>query len=91
MSNEKYADGQPAESRNDERSGSTARPWWLGHAILARHDPNVGYTTGNILWRTALSAEEAETDREIYVGAALRERLLAQIKDLGGRGAVTGR
>jgi hypothetical protein len=52
------------------------KPWWLGAAILARHDPNLGFTLDNMYWRSALSAEEAETQREIYVGAALRKRLL---------------
>jgi len=60
----------------NEVNGNKASPWWLGVGILARHDPNLGYTRGNILWRTALSAEEAETQLELYVGAALRERLL---------------
>ena len=60
----------------NEMNGNKVSPWWLGVAILARHDPNLGYTRDNISWRTALSAEEAEMQYEIYVGAALRERLL---------------
>jgi len=64
-------------SRKDlKKAKQDAKPWWLGAAILSRIDPNLGYTTGNICWRAALSAEEAETSEEIYVGAALRERLL---------------
>jgi hypothetical protein len=62
--------------RKKSKQARNVKPWWLGAAIIARHDPNLGYTIDNIYWRSALSAEEAETEREIYVGAALRERLL---------------
>ena len=79
---ESNAGDQPDDvAKENSKSKQTEKPWWLGKAVLSRRDPNQGYTLENICWRTALSAEEAEKG-EVYVGAALRGRLL-ELEELG--------
>lgn len=60
----------------DEIRKHNQKPTFLGVPILARHNPNAGYTPDNCFFRTAVSEEEARQGIELYVGADLRERIL---------------
>lgn len=59
-----------------ETDMQSERPTFLGVPILARFDPTRPYERANILYRTAVSYEEAALGKELHVGADLRERLL---------------
>ena len=59
--------------RNDSKK---ERPAFLGVAVLARKDHTRPFAIDNCIWRTAVSEDEAQVGREIYVGAELRNRLL---------------